>query len=61
MYEYEYLILMNEKQKEIERIASQAWKYESFSQFQRPSIFQKIFQRKKQNTLLSNTCCCTTC
>lgn len=61
MYEYEYLILMNEKQKQIERNASQAWKYESMSQFQRQSLFKKIFQRKGLKTTPSSTCCCATC
>lgn len=61
MYEYEYLILMNEKQKQIERNASQAWKYEGMPQFERPSLFKKIFQRKEPYTTPSNACCCTTC
>lgn len=39
MYEYEYLILINKKQKEIQRNASQAWKYESIPQFYLKSIF----------------------
>ncbi|MFC3885956.1 hypothetical protein ACFOU2_21760 [Bacillus songklensis] len=64
MYEYEYVILMSEKQKEIERRALHAWRDEHIYRQKKTPLFEqliRVFQKKKEDNLSDDACCCPTC
>lgn len=61
MYHYQYSVLIREKQKEVEKISNEAWKYADFKQ---ESLLKKAFRKfsvkkmgEQQNSVFISECC----
>ena len=58
MYHYNYEVLISNKQKEVEKVSNEAWKY---ADFKRDSLFTRIlkkFASKKSTNTSIVTCEC---